>query len=462
MKHLISKEEVKEKINNAETVLNRCFDMLLDLKYGRDNIGDVLVQFQPTLAKCLQELMMFYQQLKREQRELVDDKSAYETETFGKIMNQNKLYQDVVREVIEIGKSLGDAYAWFFYRDNRDELEKHFHHESTGLFVSGIGGYGEVEFITSVSQIDGLYVLYHSITDMLRIADFSLYNLNLGIVGTGELKTKKVDNTLSVTANIISKVNIRIQDTENSEHILHTEEKETINREFPKLEKQLKIQSKLMKLKPCDQSSNQFASYEYDLINQLSKDMPMAINEDNSLMLYAAWSEKDNLFDILFEKESMQGMDEGFEENVEKLMSPPSPYNEVIVGEIDTKMNHLRIPVLWWKIEDSVCREIYFKKIGIASIFNPAKILQCFANEGFEIRNIGKLEEIIIEKRQGDKHWEFDHLESLCDLVCHSLMRTEDVFAFYQEVLNSFEEGKIPVNTKVEMHIRLQNFGKKR
>ena len=35
MKHLISKEEVKVKVNNAETVLNRCFDMLLDLKHGR-------------------------------------------------------------------------------------------------------------------------------------------------------------------------------------------------------------------------------------------------------------------------------------------------------------------------------------------------------------------------------------------------------------------------------------------
>ena len=38
-------------------------------------------------------------------------------------------------EVITIGKNLGDAFAWFFYRNNRKELDDHFRHNKTGLLI---------------------------------------------------------------------------------------------------------------------------------------------------------------------------------------------------------------------------------------------------------------------------------------------------------------------------------------
>ena len=92
---------------------------------------------------------------------------------------------------------------------NRPELDMHFEHPSTGLFVAGIGGKGEIEFIKNNQNLDGLFVVYHGITDMLRVGDFSLYANGMGIVGVGELKSQRKGDCISITANITSKVNIK-------------------------------------------------------------------------------------------------------------------------------------------------------------------------------------------------------------------------------------------------------------
>ena len=76
-----------------------------------------------------------------------------------------------------------------FYRDSIEELEKHYEHSDNGLFVSGIGGIGEIEFIKANPTINGYLVLYHSITNMLRIGDFSLCSLTGKMVGIGEIKS---------------------------------------------------------------------------------------------------------------------------------------------------------------------------------------------------------------------------------------------------------------------------------
>ena len=208
---LTTKDDVKCIIDSAEKILYECFEMLLSLKHARDNLGDIILTFQPKLAECLYNLMQFYHKLKSENKDLISQKSSYDAVDFSKAMAENASFQRIIKTTIEIGKSLGDAYAWFFFRDNKLELNKHFSHKSTGLYTSGIGGLGELEFIKNTQNIDGLYVLYHGITSMLRIGDFSLYALDGGIVGVGELKTKHEEDTLKVFATITTKVSIRDQ-----------------------------------------------------------------------------------------------------------------------------------------------------------------------------------------------------------------------------------------------------------
>lgn len=147
MMNLISEEKAKSEIDKAEKILLKSFNRLLALKRADENFKDYILTFQPELAECLYDLMTFYRRLKAEARDLISIKKSYPIEEFAGLMAQNRKFADTVKKIIEIGKRLGDAFVWFFYQGNLSELEKHFSHESTGLFVTGVGGRGEIEFI---------------------------------------------------------------------------------------------------------------------------------------------------------------------------------------------------------------------------------------------------------------------------------------------------------------------------
>ena len=458
MPELSTKETVKSIVDQAEETLNKCFNMLMDIKHASDTLGDAIMNFQPLLADCLYDLMGFYQKLQAEKDFIITQKSVWEQALFKEAITANAKHLKAVKEVITIGKTLGDAFSWFFYSKNRSELDIHFEHPSTGLFVAGIGGKGEIEFIKNNQNLDGLFVVYHGITDMLRVGDFSLYANGIGIVGIGELKSQREGNRISVTANITSKVNIKTPAEAVCSEFSFDERIKLLAKSFPSLPKQMEAQDRLMKIKESEHSSNFYADYEYDVVSSLSPESPLALNTDNSLLLCAAWSKRNSLFDILFDDEHIDAPEELSNYALE-LMKPESPYNEVIIGEIDTQMFFPRMPVLWWKISDELCRDIYFKRVVISSVFNPAKLLQLFVNNGFRVVDIGKIQDIKLQKITDGKRMEFGSLQMYMDLIHHSMMRTEAVFAIAKRVIDEFESGKIPPGTKVDMHIHLNNFG---
>ena len=139
MPELSTKETVKSIVDQAEETLNKCFNMLMDIKHASDTLGDAIMNFQPLLADCLYDLMGFYQKLQAEKDFIITQKSVWEQALFKEAITANAKHLKAVKEVITIGKTLGDAFSWFFYSKNRSELDIHFEHPSTGLFVAGIG-----------------------------------------------------------------------------------------------------------------------------------------------------------------------------------------------------------------------------------------------------------------------------------------------------------------------------------
>lgn len=457
----ISEDEVKVKIGEADKTLNECFDMLLDFRYGRNDLGNAILKFQPLLAECLFELMQFYQKLHKEKDELIARKNSYEKTAFADLMKTNARYAKAVSTAIDIGKNMGDAYAWYFFKDNRKELEKHLQHEPTGLFVGGIGGHGELEFIKHSSNIDGLYVLYHGITSMLRIGDFSLYDAEHGIVGVGELKTKLVNDALQVTATITSKADIRLPKTPSTSSKTIEERIKETQKDFPRIKKQLGTHTELLHAKESDRSSELYSSYDYEMLNTLTPDSPLAINSDNSLMIVAAWSMFSSLFNVSTEKEEITSLPDYFQEKALSLMKPESPYNMVFIGDIVTKISLFSIPILWWKIDEKLCKDIYFKKVKLETIFNPAKLLRYYSENGFSITTGDSLKKFEINKEIGNHRIGVEHFESICYLITNSLMKTKDVYELSKQVTDAIADGEYQPGSRVDMHIRLNNFGKK-
>lgn len=457
----ISVEEVRTVIEKAEKALDECFDMLMDFRYCRNNLENAIIKFQPSLAECLFDLMTFYQKLQQEKDTLISLKNSYSKVSFSEIMKTNAKYSNAVKTTIEIGKDMGDAFAWFFYRDNRKELEKHFEHESTGLYVGGIGGQGELEFVKHNNKINGFYVVYHSITTMLRIGDFSLYDFNHGIAGIGELKTKRVNDTLQVSATITSKANIQLPKLLQRPDISFEEKMKELRKDFPRIKKQLGTHEELLRVKEADKSSSLLSSYEYEMINSLTPESPLAVNSDYSLLIAALWSHYNSLYDILARDENCtEFSNEDIYNKAKSLIQPESPNNMFFIGVLNTRVSLLSIPILWWDIDEKVCRDIYFRKLRIMTIFNPAKLLQYFIDDGFTVKSANSLKKFQIHKDIDDYHISVGNFDSICYLITNSFMKTGDVYAFSKRVTTAIENGEFKPDSRVDMHIRLDNFGK--
>jgi len=301
-------------------------------------------------------------------------------------------------------------------------------------------------------------VLYHGITDMLRVGDFSLYAAGAGIVGVGELKTKKEGENILTTAAITAKGKIQPPPNVRSAQALSPQKLGELSKDFPRLPKQLEIQTALVFPPKIDHSAKRYTSYEYELIDSLSPEHPVAINEDNSLLLCAFWSAQENLFNVLYVQENPD-IPRELTEGTRRLVEIENPHNSAVIGEIDTRMFYSRIPILWWPIGDDICKNIYFRRVSVSTVFNPAKLIQRFVDEGFTVVGSGDIQKIKFEKAYGNRRLQFQNFGSLCDLISHSLMKTEDVFLSSKEIICACERGDIPVNSKVDMHIQLHNFG---
>lgn len=457
MSELIEKDNFIDIVNKGEQALNKCFNMLLAIKNVTPDAGKAIMEFQSVLAESLYEMMKVYLQLKRVEDSLIQQKNSMPSKEFRCKISENANYKHVIKEIINIGKSFGDAFAWFFFKNNRQELDKHFAHEPTGLFVSGIGGEGEIEFIKNTQSIDGLFVVYHGITNMLRIGDFSLYALGKGIVGVGELKTKREGNRLVVSAHITSKVKIKRPDNADKDNFSSEERSRQLAGSFPALLRQIIEQEMLIKTKDSDHTVSMPADFEYDLINTLSPDSPTSINSDKTLLLFAGWSRYRKLYDVLTKEETIDNSEQvdKVKEAALQLIVPESKYNEFLITRIDTQLISSRIPILWWPIKEDICRMIYFKEITIYSILNPAKLMSMFINEGFQVARFGKSDEIELEKDNDGKHMRFGSLAMYLDMIHYSLMKTTSVFETAKRFFDDFEAGNLPMGTKVDMHIHL-------
>jgi len=463
---MISQVSVMEKIDLADTIFNRCFDCLLAMKHGDTNIGNKLLRFQPELAECLYDLMTFYQDLKSEENKMIISKSSYSFDDFRGTMAEIHKFLNVIKEVIEIGKSLGDAFAWFFYGNNLPELGKHFRHESTGLFVAGIGGRGEIEFIKNNQNLQGLFVVYHSITSMLRVGDFSLYAPGAGIIGIGELKTEQDPSNahkLTVNAHISSKIDLsatEITSASNETNTLHVEPRTQIPHKNPRLAKQLNVQDRLLYKKETNKTINQYTDYDYYLINLIANGNTIVTNQEKTLLLFSIQSRFSRLSECLLKDDYDFNPSIELKTAVDNLVLPNNDNNSLIYGNIDTVMTYARIPIFWWNIDDVICRDIYFKRVHILSAYNPAALFQHYVNAGFSLVSAKHINDFCLIKSQNASKIELGNLGMFFDLALHSLMKTSAIIKMIDSILSEIQNGNIPINTKIEMMIQLHTFGK--
>ncbi len=404
-----------DKIEEIKKTLRELALIMLNLKRGANLEEYEFINFQTNLAECLYNAMSVYREISQKEREYIEMKESLDKEDFLEKMQKWKNQKLEIKEVISIGKSIGDSFAYIFYRDSIEELEKHYKHPDNGLFVSGIGGRGEIEFIKENPTIDGYLVVYHSITNMLRIGDFSVCSLDGKVIGTGEIKSEYINDkrVLASSVYMSSKVKLKI-DAEEGEEIYGNSTKE-------KIQKQLKNQDDLLLSDSGDiMKDKRKMNEQHFLIDAAcNNEKGIAYNEEINTLIVAIKKEEyyasENFDDILGEKI----------DNIVKKMIKDSPYNNIRMEQIGKEYKPYRQPIIWWNISDDIILDILFDKRAIFSVVNFATYYERLTEMGFQIEF--KKNEIVVGKKCGEYIAKLEGFEMIEDLITHELYTQEDI-----------------------------------
>ena len=153
--NMLRSRQIECGILEAEQQFKDCWSKLVTLRgdeVDKTELLQVVLSFQPTLGKALFKVESLYQKVCQEGRELVARREKLTRKGFRRRLHTLNGFKHLLKQCADVGKALGDAYAWFFYQDERELLRKHREQEPNPHPPTGIGGIGEIEFVARLPK----------------------------------------------------------------------------------------------------------------------------------------------------------------------------------------------------------------------------------------------------------------------------------------------------------------------
>jgi hypothetical protein len=453
--HVITEEQIEKTISQAERSFQDCWVKLATMKDV-----EAFFSFQPTLLNALYRVEAVYQAACKEKRELIAQKSESDTKQFSERMKILASYEKILNQVLDMGKVLGDAFAWIFYGTEKQLLKKHYEHEFIPHLSLGIGGRGEYEFANGAPRFGKYLVLMHSITTFLRHGDVSLIDpADLKVVAIGEIKSqKKSDTEISVAINLFGKKLPKGMLPKTSE--LQTEPVKTISDQLPpQLFERFKRQAKGIQEAFEPQFQNHPPeNFEINLL-QLSSlkgllDRSLvgkwsSIKVDRGLMLVGMKFEIIPLY-LQLKREPLEN-GESLKQNLENL-------KEATAEILDKNLSHNHIltswllypidgryflpfgmrPLFFWPLDVAVRKALIFQQMRVLTLYNPAFLVNDLRRAGLEVE-LGKDKDIKIVKKIGRKHIVFSGVGYFIGMVKTQFVSDASIVNLIQRAMDKFE-----------------------
>jgi hypothetical protein len=204
----ISARAVCEALIDAEQKLAWCTRVVGALSgYKFDKAtGEDVIEFQQRLYRIIADLEALYRRIKREEKRLIGAKARYIPVWFAKRMAQLSAYSKKLRDGLTLARAVGDGFVWFFYERDPQLIEEHLKLQPQLLLPPDLGAAGERILLENLRGVDGKFMLYHGITSLLRIGDFSFVDMtSLRVACLAELKTTRIDSQrINLSLSIIS------------------------------------------------------------------------------------------------------------------------------------------------------------------------------------------------------------------------------------------------------------------
>lgn len=453
----VTKQMVVTAIDKAEARYLHCFSFF-NINVPSENQIKVN-DFQHFLADTMLSIMRLYQSVCQEKDYLIGRKCTYKKSWFASRMATLDIYKKVLSETINIGKDLGDGFIWFFYKDNMDELEKNLNHKSVGLFTTGIGAEGEVEFIRNHEMLYGYFVLYHGITSILRIGDFSLYHPQHGVVGIGELKTVEENGHLVVSAYVTSKGPLFESDGSTTSVEFDYSSAKVINVDKFK-QQMLVIEETLRRIEQEGQQAEIYSDDIQPILNRLvTKTESIEVDVENKLLVIGIPINTRKLSSTLFYNfvSNPNELGQKIVEALKYIMPEESEYNRICLGEIPHKTAFGETPLLWWNINAGVKKRLLFRNLHVTTIFNPVDIFKYFLSNGYHIEEKvgpdGSMGHVNCSKAFNGKKMTVANIEWMFDAVSHNLSTVKFVISVMEMFLAQADPDKIHQPTKINLRM---------
>jgi len=476
----ITKEQIKGVIHQAENELLRCWEIIAVLREGRveNEVGKSPIDFQPKLARTIFHLTHWYRKLETEKKHRISTKQNYSEEWFAARMKFLSGQQDIVNRTIYIARGVGDAFAWFFYQNDRHYLNEHLAQQEQPHTPPGIGGQGELEFTLRTNNIGGQFVLYHGITSILRLGDVTLIDLKKHrVTCIGELKSmSNKPGRIQVEAIFpVPDANQPLTFPKTPEENPNKHDAQVVENLSAKgrerLERQLRqISSSYEKLidSADDTSHAQVSSLIEKLANLVGKTKPNKFSVERisqSLLAVGFKKSRQSLYNKLSESKSpsLEAKAANIRSHVLELLISDRTDNSLVIEPLyyDRSGKTSHIPGMthfaWWPIDSSVIKKILFQEILVFTIHNPAYIVTTLEKAGYVVKETTPLN-FSVEKTDQNYHVEIGGVSHFAMMVQRYFL-SEDFIVFSLKEAEHYAKTQQPAwPLRVELLIN-QRFG---
>lgn len=473
---MITQSEVSTEIDRAERRYLQCFRMMRGATTGRATKGNnEILTFQPNLAKSIFRLDTLHSRLASERKDLVRRKLSLNARWFRARLRKIRDLQEGLATAASIGRSLGDAFAWIFYRDDAAGLAVHSKHAPIRRIPNTVGGRGEVSFIHTTQSIDGYFIIYHGITTMLRHGDISVFNIKTRrLAAIGELKTKRAGpKELSITVSLIGSADQELFDLFDRRPANPPQAANNrIGQNLPaaiqaRLNRQMKAATRVIAPPKSDRDISLATSSSLQGLRRLLQERPReethAVTISDSQVLVRVRQRDTKLSSRLFTKSGTRSpkLPESLSALVSGILLPARAANDLRISSVlNPRAEYLSIPgivpLVWWPLPQIVIRRILFHRACVFSVLNIGSIIAKLQSIGLTVEAHGR--RLTAKKTVGSSIVEIRRLEYFLALIVNQCYPEDDVIEMMRVVLAEIEAHGITEPAQIDLHFQ-QIFG---
>lgn len=480
----IQAQDVDQALNAAEQRFDKCWSYLVAIKrrkFSESNVAP-FTEFQPLLATALFKLSLLHGKIAKERQNRIKRKPDFTPTWFSRRMAFLDRQQQRLISAILIGRSIGDAFAWFFYQNEREFLRQHMQEQKLDVMSTGAGGIGELETARNVPMMGEYFVLHHCITGMLRLGDITLIDLNgPRVAGIGELKSHsdqpgRVVVSLSVLGDgQRPKLDQPVvpdpppSKLSNVVDQLTTKAKARFQRQMKRIQNSHEVARKEPDAKHSLEAEDNMTSLA-ELLRSASTERLSAARVGKSLLMFSYGLRPAPLAKRLTGSSKTSGSKKFLKQidnllpRVTELLVPERDDNSAIIGSFyyneEGAFNYLpgMTHPFWWPIDTHLLKPLIFKNLIVGSIFNPSWLFKTLEESGFDV-DITDVRHPKITRLEGDMLFRAEGLWFYFRAIHDYLMGEEAIAHVLKLVSEANQIDRSYEQKRVDIHL-YQQFGR--